>query len=66
MPDPVRVVILKPSEYMADGYVERFRWGFMPNSTVRHVRSMTPEGLGGAQVEVHTIDSPGRIKFFEV
>jgi len=56
MPDPVRVVILKPSKYMADGYVERFRWGFMPNSTVPHVRSMTPEGLGGAQVEVHTID----------
>ena len=32
----MRVVILKPSKYMANGYVERFRWGFMPNSTVPH------------------------------
>ena len=23
----LRVIILKPSKYMADGYVERFRWG---------------------------------------
>jgi hypothetical protein len=30
----LRVVIVKPSKYTADGYVERFRWGFMPNSTV--------------------------------
>ena len=26
----LRVIILKPSKYIADGYVERFRWGFMP------------------------------------
>src|ERR1017187_6709785 len=56
MADPLRVVILKPSKYTADGYVERFRWGFMPNSTVPYVRSMTPEGPGGEQVELHTID----------
>jgi hypothetical protein len=56
MPDPLRVVILKPSKYTADGSVERFRWGFMPNSTVPYVRSMTPAGLGGTQVDVHTID----------
>ena len=56
MADPLRVVILKPSKYTADGYVERFRWGFMPNSTVPYVRSMTPAELGGTQVEVHTID----------
>jgi hypothetical protein len=56
MADPLRVVILKPSKYTADGYVERFRWGFMPNSTVPHVRSMTPAGQGGAPTEVHTID----------
>ncbi len=31
-----RVVILSPSKYVADGYVERFRWGFMPNIRVRH------------------------------
>ena len=56
MADQLRVVILKPSKYKADGYVERFRWGFMPNSTVPYMRSMTPAGLGGTQVEVHTID----------
>src|SRR5271157_3732563 len=56
MADQLRVVILKPSKYRADGYVERFRWGFMPNSTVPYMRSMTPAGLGGTQVEVHTID----------
>ena len=56
MADPLRVVIVKPSKYMADGYVERFRWGFMPNSTVPYVRSMTPAGLGGTQVDVHAID----------
>ncbi len=56
MADPLRVVILKPSKYTADGYVERFRWGFMPNSTVPYVRSMTPDRLGGTPTEVHTID----------
>ncbi len=56
MADPLRLVILKPSMYSSDGYVERFRWGFMPNSTVPYVRSMTPEELGGTQVERHTID----------
>ena len=56
MADPLRVVILKPSKYTADGYVERFRWGFMPNSTVPYMRSMTPAELGGTPVEVHTVD----------
>src|SRR5271166_844663 len=56
MADQLRVVILKPSNYRPDGYVERFRWGFMPNSTVPYMRSMTPARLGGTQVEVHTID----------
>ena len=56
MAAPLRVVILKPSKYTADGYVERFRWGFMPNSTVPYVRSMTPEEPGGTRVELHTID----------
>lgn len=33
---PLRIVLLKPSKYAADGYVERFRRGFMPNSTVSY------------------------------
>ena len=56
MSKTLRVVILKPSKYTADGYVERFRRGFMPNSTVPYVRSMTPGSLGGTPVEVHSID----------
>jgi hypothetical protein len=53
---PLRVVILKPSKYAADGYVERFRRGFMPNSTVPYVRSMTPSAVGGTPIDVHMID----------
>jgi radical SAM superfamily enzyme YgiQ (UPF0313 family) len=56
MSHPLQVVVLKPSKYTADGYVERFRWGFMPNSTVPYVRSMTPANVGDTPVEVHTID----------
>lgn len=53
---PLRVVIIKPSKYTEDGSVERFRWGFMPNSTVPYMRSMTPAMVGTSHVEVHTID----------
>ena len=56
MSHPLKVVVLKPSKYMEDGYVERFRWGFMPNSTVPYVRSMTPVVVGDTPVEVHTVD----------
>ena len=56
MAQPLRVVILKPSKYTADGYVERFRWGFMPNSTVPYLRSMTPSVVGDTPAEVHTVD----------
>ena len=52
----LRVVILKPSKYGEDGFVERFRWGFMPNGTVPHLRSMTPTRVGGLSCEVHTVD----------
>ena len=55
MANTLRVVILKPSKYTADGYVERFRWGFMPNSTVPYLRSMTPS-VGDALAEVYTVD----------
>ena len=56
MAQPLRVVVLKPSKYTADGYVERFRWGFMPNSTVPYLRSMTPATIDGTPLEVHTVD----------
>ena len=56
MTEPLRVIILKPSKYARDGHVERFRWGFMPNSTVPHVRSMTPASVGATPLEIHAID----------
>ncbi len=56
MPQPLQVVIIKPSKYLADGFVERFRRGFMPNSTVPYMRSMVPVEVDGLPVETHTVD----------
>lgn len=52
----LQVVIVKPSKYMADGFVERFRRGFMPNSTVPYMRSMVPLEVDGMSVETHSVD----------
>jgi len=52
----MRVVVLKPSKYMVDGHVERFRWGFMPNSTVPYMRSMTPAFVRDTPIETHSVD----------
>jgi radical SAM superfamily enzyme YgiQ (UPF0313 family) len=51
-----RVVLVKPSKYARDGHVERFRKGFMPNSTLLHLKSLTPSELGGRPVVVDAID----------
>jgi hypothetical protein len=55
----LRVVILKPSKYGEDGFVERFRRGFMPNGTIPHLASMTPARVGDVPCEVHRIDATG-------
>lgn len=52
----LRVVVIKPSKYLRNGYAERFRWGFMPNSTVPYLRSMTPARVGATRVNVHAVD----------
>jgi hypothetical protein len=52
----LRVVLVKPSKYAADGSVERFRRGFMPNSTLPHLAGLTPRRHEGADLEVHAID----------
>src|ERR1051325_3662997 len=52
----LRVIILKPGKYDVDGYVQRFRRGFMPNSTVVYLASLTPPEIDGARVDVVTID----------
>jgi len=56
MPNRLRVVILKPSKYSPDGYVERFRKGFMPNGTIPYLRSMTPDRIGACEIETSVID----------
>lgn len=52
----LRVVLVKPSKYGIDGSVERFKKGFMPNATLFHIASLTPQRIGDAAVRVHTID----------
>jgi hypothetical protein len=52
----LRVVLVKPGKYGVDGCVERFRRGFMPNSTLPHLRSLTLAWGTGASVEVHAVD----------
>ena len=47
----LRVVLIKPSKYAADGFVDRFRRGVMPNSTLPHLRSMTPAYLRGVPLD---------------
>lgn len=56
MPACLRVVLIKPSKYAADGSVERFRWGFMPNSTLAYLESLTPPEVDGAPCAVETVD----------
>ena len=52
----LRVVIIKPSKYGLSGHVDRFRRGFMPNSTVPYLRSMTPSSVDGVPIETVAID----------
>src|SRR5205814_9555926 len=52
----LRVIIIKPSKYGRSGHVERFRRGFMPNSTVPYIRSMTPASIEGVTIETHAVD----------
>ncbi len=52
----LKVVLIKPSKYAVDGYVERFKLGFMPNATLYHIASLTPKHLNSVQVITHTVD----------
>ncbi len=52
----LRVIILKPGKYDADGYVQRFRRGFMPNSTLSYLASLTPAVFEGARCDVTIVD----------
>jgi hypothetical protein len=52
----LRIVVVKPSKYDPAGWVERFRRGFMPNTTVRYLASLTPPEVAGLRCEVRVID----------
>src|SRR5262245_41982227 len=56
LPQKLRVVIVKPSKYDPNGFVERFRWGFMPNATVRYLASLTPRSIDGIPCIVEAVD----------
>ena len=52
----LRVVLIKPSKYAIDGSVERFKKGYLPNATLYHIASLTPERIGDVPVTVRTVD----------
>ncbi len=52
----LEIVLLKPSKYRPDGVLERFESGFMPNATLSHIASLTPDEINGARVSVHYVD----------
>ncbi len=52
----LRVVLVKPSKYDESGYVERFRLGYLPNSTLNHIRSLTPTAIDSVELTIHCID----------
>lgn len=53
---PIEVVLVKPSKYNPDGFVQRFRRGFLPNATGRYIKSMTPREISGKPIRVSWID----------
>lgn len=53
---PLEVVLIKPSKYNPDGYVQRFWRGFMPNATGGHAKSITPREVSGVPVRVSWVD----------
>lgn len=56
MNNTFRIVIVKPSKYDLTGFVERFRWGFVPNSTLRYISAMTPVEMNDRRIEVRAVD----------
>ncbi len=52
----LKVVLLKPSKYAVDGYVDRFKTGYMPNATLYHIAGLTPKYINSVRVITHTID----------
>ena len=56
-----RSILIKPSKYAEDGFVERFWRGFIPNSTLSYMYSMTLAYIEetGANIELFAVDEYG-------
>jgi pyruvate-formate lyase-activating enzyme len=52
----LRIILIKPSKYAPDGSLERFKAGFMPNATLYHIASLTPETVNGVPITIEIID----------
>ncbi len=52
----LKVVLIKPSKYAVDGYVERFKTGYMPNATLYHIAGLTPKEINSTKVITYTVD----------
>ncbi len=50
------VILISPSKYGNDGYVERFRWRVVPNGTLPHMSSLTPSAVYGVLIETVSVD----------
>lgn len=51
-------VVIKPNRYLVNGTADRFRRGFMPNTTVPHIRSMAPPKMDHLPIDWH-LDQKG-------
>jgi hypothetical protein len=52
----INVIVVKPSKYLRNGFVERFWQGFMPNATIPFIASMVPARIGDTRIHVETVD----------
>jgi len=52
----IKVVLVKLSKYAVDGYVERFKAGYMSNATLYHITGLTPKYINSVKVITNTID----------
>ncbi len=55
-PKTLEVVLVKPSKYLPNGFVERYRRGFLPNITPYHIESLTPKMIGDTKVRTRIVD----------
>src|SRR5687767_10550280 len=52
----LHVVLIKPSKYDLDGFVQRYRKGFMPNATLLYLAGLTPPEQDGVEIKVTCVD----------